>query len=113
MQTKSLEAMLDASIRTIPDYRSPASCSATSRRCSAMRGRSPRRRRTRASLGRTRIDKVAGMEARASFWAARSRINCPPVSCRSAKKGKLPHAKVSIAYSLEYGIDRWRYTRMP
>ncbi|HRY05186.1 MAG TPA: adenine phosphoribosyltransferase, partial [Beijerinckiaceae bacterium] len=52
-----------------------------------------------------RIDKVAGMEARGFILggAVAHQLSAGFVPIR--KKGKLPHAKVSIAYSLEYGID--------
>ena len=53
----------------------------------------------------TKIDKVAGMEARGFILggAVAHQLSAGFVPIR--KKGKLPHAKVSIAYSLEYGID--------
>jgi adenine phosphoribosyltransferase len=52
-----------------------------------------------------KIDKVAGMEARGFILggAVAHQISAGFVPIR--KKGKLPHAKVSIAYSLEYGVD--------
>ena len=52
-----------------------------------------------------RLDKVAGMEARGFILggAVAHQLSAGFVPIR--KKGKLPHAKVSIAYSLEYGID--------
>ena len=53
----------------------------------------------------TKIDKVAGMEARGFILggAVAHQLSAGFVPIR--KKGKLPHAKVSIAYSLEYGVD--------
>ena len=53
----------------------------------------------------TKIDKVAGMEARGFILggAVAHQLSAGFVPIR--KKGKLPHAKVSIAYSLEYGLD--------
>src|ERR1700756_4459179 len=52
-----------------------------------------------------KIDKVAGMEARGFILggAVAHQISAGFVPIR--KKGKLPHKRVSIAYSLEYGID--------
>ncbi|MGH6852236.1 MAG: adenine phosphoribosyltransferase [Methylocella sp.] len=53
----------------------------------------------------TKIDKVAGIEARGFILggAVAHQLSAGFVPIR--KKGKLPHAKVSIAYSLEYGLD--------
>ena len=53
----------------------------------------------------TKIDKVAGMEARGFILggAVAHQLSIGFVPVR--KKGKLPHKKVSIAYSLEYGLD--------
>ena len=53
----------------------------------------------------TKIDKVAGMEARGFILggAVAHQLSAGFVPIR--KKGKLPHTTVSIAYSLEYGID--------
>ena len=52
-----------------------------------------------------RIDLVVGLEARGFILggAVAHQLSAGFVPIR--KKGKLPHAKVSIAYSLEYGID--------
>ena len=52
-----------------------------------------------------RIDKVAGVEARGFILggAVAHQLSAGFVPVR--KKGKLPHTTVSIAYSLEYGID--------
>ena len=53
----------------------------------------------------TKIDKVAGMEARGFILggAVAHQLSAGFVPIR--KKGKLPHTTVSIAYSLEYGLD--------
>jgi adenine phosphoribosyltransferase len=52
-----------------------------------------------------KIDKVAGMEARGFIigGAVAHQLSAGFVPIR--KKGKLPHLKVSISYSLEYGLD--------
>src|SRR5262249_59986285 len=52
-----------------------------------------------------KIDKVAGMEARGFILggAVAHQVSARFVPIR--KKGKLPHKRGSIAYSLEYGID--------
>jgi adenine phosphoribosyltransferase len=52
-----------------------------------------------------KIDKVAGIEARGFILggAIAHQLSAGFVPIR--KKGKLPHEKVSIAYSLEYGVD--------
>jgi adenine phosphoribosyltransferase len=53
----------------------------------------------------TKIEKIAGIEARGFILggAIAHQLSAGFVPIR--KKGKLPHAKVSIAYSLEYGLD--------
>src|ERR687893_916972 len=52
-----------------------------------------------------KIDKVAGIEARGFIigGAVAHQLSAGFVPIR--KRGKLPHATVRIAYSLEYGID--------
>ena len=53
----------------------------------------------------SKIDKVAGMEARGFILggAVAHQLSSGFVPIR--KKGKLPHTTVRIAYSLEYGVD--------
>ena len=52
-----------------------------------------------------KVEKVAGMEARGFILggAVAHQLSAGFVPIR--KKGKLPHTTVSIAYSLEYGVD--------
>ena len=61
----------------------------------------------------TKIDKIAGIEARGFILggAVAHQLSAGFVPIR--KKGKLPHTKVSIAYSLEYGLDEMECTTMP
>jgi adenine phosphoribosyltransferase len=53
----------------------------------------------------SKIDQVAGMEARGFILggAVAHQLSAGFIPIR--KKGKLPHTTVSIAYSLEYGVD--------
>ena len=55
-----------------------------------------------------KIDKVAGIEARGFILggAVAHQVSAGFVPIR--KKGKLPHKRVSVAYSLEYGDDDHR-----
>ncbi len=59
----------------------------------------------------SKISKVAGIEARGFILggAVAHQISAGFVPIR--KKGKLPHETVSIAYSLEYGIDQMEMHR--
>ena len=95
-----------ASIRTIADYPQPG---IQFRDITTLLGDARAFRRAIDELVQpwagTKIDKVAGMEARGFILggAVAHQLSAGFVPIR--KKGKLPHAKVSIAYSLEYGID--------
>ena len=102
----NLDSDLKQSIRTIPDYPKPG---ILFRDITTLLG-SPRAfRRAVDELVQpwagTKIDKVAGMEARGFILggAVAHQLSAGFVPIR--KKGKLPHTKVSIAYSLEYGVD--------
>jgi adenine phosphoribosyltransferase len=99
-------ASLKDSIRTIPDYPKPG---IMFRDITTLLGDPRAFRRTIDELVQpwagTKIDKVAGIEARGFILggAVAHQLSAGFVPIR--KKGKLPHTKVSIAYSLEYGID--------
>ncbi|MDX7953783.1 adenine phosphoribosyltransferase [Lichenihabitans sp. Uapishka_5] len=93
-------------IRTIPDYPKPG---ILFRDITTLMGDARAFRRAIDELVQpwagTKIDKVAGIEARGFILggAVAHQLSAGFVPIR--KKGKLPHATVSIAYSLEYGLD--------
>jgi adenine phosphoribosyltransferase len=95
-----------ASIRTIPDYPKPG---IMFRDITTMLGDAEAFRHAVDEIVRPfagkKIEKVAGIEARGFILggAIAHQLSAGFVPIR--KKGKLPHAKVTIAYSLEYGID--------
>ena len=101
-----MSEMLKASIRTIPDYPKKG---ILFRDITTLLGDARAFRRAVDELVQPfagqRIDKVAGIEARGFILggAVAHQLSAGFVPIR--KKGKLPHATVSIAYSLEYGLD--------
>ena len=102
----TLEAELKAAIRTIPDYPKKG---ILFRDITTLLGNARAFRRAIDELVQpwagTKIDKVAGIEARGFILggAVAHQLSAGFVPVR--KKGKLPHVTVSIAYSLEYGVD--------
>jgi len=106
MNATSLEKSLTEAIRTIPDYPKPG---IMFRDITTLLGDARAFRRAVDELVHPwaggRIDKVAGMEARGFILggAVAHQLSAGFIPIR--KKGKLPHAKVSVAYSLEYGLD--------
>ncbi len=103
---------LAASIRTIPDYPKPG---ILFRDITTLLGDARAFRRAVDELVQPwageKIGKVAGIEARGFILggAVAHQLSAGFVPVR--KKGKLPHAKVSIAYSLEYGVDEMEMHR--
>jgi adenine phosphoribosyltransferase len=97
---------LKNAIRTIPDYPKPG---IMFRDITTLLGDARAFRRAIDELVQpwagTKIDKVAGMEARGFILggAVAHQLSAGFVPIR--KKGKLPWSTVSIAYSLEYGLD--------
>ena len=57
------------------------------------------------------IDQVAGIEARGFILGGALAHQLAAGFVPIRKKGKLPHATVSIAYSLEYGLDEMEMHR--
>src|SRR5450759_2498420 len=97
---------LRASIRSIPDYPKPG---ILFRDITTLLGDARAFRRAvdemLQSWAGMKIDKVAGIEARGFILggAVAHQVSAGFIPIR--KKGKLPHKRVSIAYSLEYGLD--------
>ena len=97
---------LAASIGTIPDYPKPG---ILFRDITTLLGDARAFRRAVDELVQPwagmKIDKVAGIEARGFILggAVAHQVSAGFIPIR--KKGKLPHKRVSIAYSLEYGLD--------
>lgn len=110
MQT--MQQMLISAIRSIPDYPKPG---IMFRDITTLLGNPRAFRRAVDELvhpfAGTKIDKVAGMEARGFILggAVAHQLSAGFVPIR--KKGKLPHATVRIAYSLEYGVDEMEMHR--
>jgi adenine phosphoribosyltransferase len=106
MITPVLEHDLKAAIRTIPDYPKPG---ILFRDITTLLGDARAFRRAVDELvhpwAGQKIDKVAGIEARGFILggAVAHQVSAGFIPIR--KKGKLPHKRVSIAYSLEYGLD--------
>ena len=106
MASPTLEFDLRSSIRTIPDYPKPG---IMFRDITTLFGDARAFRRAVDELVQpwagSKIDKVAGMEARGFILggAVAHQVSAEFIPIR--KKGKLPHKRVSIAYSLEYGLD--------
>ena len=106
MTSTALENDLKAAIRTIPDYPKPG---IMFRDITTLLGSARACRRAVDELVQpwagSKIDKIAGIEARGFIigGAIAHQLSAGFVPIR--KKGKLPHKAVSVAYSLEYGID--------
>jgi adenine phosphoribosyltransferase len=106
MTSATLDFDLRSSIRTIPDYPRPG---IMFRDITTLLGNARAFRRAVDELVQpwagSKIDKVAGMEARGFILggAVAHQVSAGFIPIR--KKGKLPHKRVSIAYSLEYGLD--------
>ena len=106
MTSPSLKDDLRAAIRTIPDYPKPG---IMFRDITTLLGDARAFRRTVDELVQPwagmKIDKVAGIEARGFNLggAVAHQVSAGFIPIR--KKGKLPHKRVTIAYSLEYGLD--------
>ena len=102
----TVEQDLRAAIRTIPDYPKPG---IMFRDITTLLGNPNAFRSAIDGLVQPwvdmKLDKVAGMEARGFILggAVAHQLSVGFVPIR--KKGKLPFMTVSIAYSLEYGVD--------
>jgi adenine phosphoribosyltransferase len=106
MVSAELERDLKSSIRTIPDYPKPG---IMFRDITTLLGDARAFRRAIDELVQpwagSKIDKVAGIEARGFILggAVAHQVSAGFVPIR--KKGKLPYKRVTIGYSLEYGVD--------
>jgi adenine phosphoribosyltransferase len=106
MTSPVLENDLRAAIRSIPDYPKPG---IVFRDITTLLGNARAFRRAVDELVQpwagSKIDKVAGIEARGFILggAVAHQVSAGFVPIR--KKGKLPYKRVTIGYSLEYGID--------
>ena len=106
MTSVTFDGDLRAAIRTIPDYPKPG---IMFRDITTLLGNARAFRRAVDELVQpwagSKIDQVAGIEARGFILggAVAHQVSAGFIPIR--KKGKLPHKRVSIAYSLEYGLD--------
>src|ERR1700712_4574588 len=106
MANPTLDDDLRNAIRNIPDYPKPG---IIFRDITTLLGNARAFRRAVDEMVQpwagSKIDKVAGMEARGFILggAVAHQVSAGFIPIR--KKGKLPHTTVRIAYSLEYGLD--------
>src|ERR1700676_3374340 len=106
MTTAAFENDLKAAIRSFPHYPKPG---IMFRDITTLLGDARAFRRAVDELVQPwaggKIDKVAGIEARGFILggAVAHQVSCGFVPIR--KKGKLPYKRVTIGYSLEYGMD--------
>ncbi len=106
MTSQEFERELKAAIRGIPDYPKPG---IVFRDITTLLGDTLAFRRAVDELAKPwmglNLGKVAGIEARGFILggAVAHQVSAGFIPIR--KKGKLPHKRVSVAYSLEYGID--------
>ena len=111
MDAREIEALKDA-IRCIPDYPKPG---ILFRDITTLLGNAPMFQLAIDALARpwapNDVTHVAGIEARGFILggAVAQHVGAGFVPIR--KKGKLPHATVRVAYSLEYGIDEMEMHR--
>ncbi len=98
--------MLRESIRTIPDYPKPG---IQFRDITTLLGNAAAFRAAVLGLAEplreAHIGRVAGIEARGFILGAAVAFELGAGFVPIRKKGKLPHKTVSVAYSLEYGVD--------
>lgn len=103
---RSLAETLRASIRAIHDYPKPG---IVFRDITTLLGDARAFRRSVDELvhpwAGSKIDHVAGIEARGFILGGAMAHQLSSGFVPIRKKGKLPHETVSIAYSLEYGVD--------
>ena len=106
MTPPSFDDDLRASIRSIPDY--PKS-GIMFRDITTLLGDARAFRRAVDELVQPwagyKIDKVAGIEARGFIIGGAVAHQCSAGFVPIRKKGKLPYKRVTIGYSLEYGMD--------
>ena len=106
MTSPSLQYDLRDAIRSIPDYPKPG---IMFRDITTLLGDARAFRRAVDELVQpwagSKIDKVAGIEARGFILggAVAHQVSAGFIPIR--KKGKLPYKRVTIGYSLEYGVD--------
>jgi adenine phosphoribosyltransferase len=106
MLSPEIDLDLRASIRSIPDYPSPG---IIFRDITTLLGNARAFRRAVDELVQpwagNKIDKVAGIEARGFILGGAVAHQCSAGFVPIRKKGKLPYKRVTIGYSLEYGMD--------
>src|SRR3984957_17009730 len=102
----TIEYDLKSAVRTIPDYPSPG---IMFRDITTLLGNARAFRRAVDELVQpwagNKIDKVAGIEARGFILGGAVAHQCSAGFVPIRKKGKLPYKRVTIGYSLEYGMD--------